>query len=104
MRTSRKRKSSNAKRARDGEYRRQAKLRRAALRQTLPADNRHLNPFTVYRPGRLADLLDVDRTCIWRWTQNGTLPEPITIGGVKGWTFSQLENLFAQRQQQAGGR
>ena len=29
--------------------------------------------------------------------QNGTLPEPVEIGGIRGWTFAQIEHLLAQR-------
>jgi predicted DNA-binding transcriptional regulator AlpA len=84
------------RRARDAERRRQAKERRAVLRQTVPADQQRPNPFTIYRTQRLAELLDVDRSCIWRWRRDGVLPEPVEIGGVKGWTFAQIEHLIAQ--------
>jgi predicted DNA-binding transcriptional regulator AlpA len=86
------------RRARDAARRREARERRAAMRRTLPGDpDARLNPFVIFRPQRLADLLDVDRTCIWRWRQNGTLPPPVEIAGIKGWTWAQIEHLFAQR-------
>ncbi len=56
------------------------------------------NPFRLYRTGRLAKLLDVDPSTIWKWRQNGTLPEPIQIGGIKGWSEQQLEEIFAQHE------
>jgi predicted DNA-binding transcriptional regulator AlpA len=85
------------RRAREAERRRQAKERRATMRRTLPADPAaRLNPFILFRPQRLAELLDVDRSCIWRWRRDGVLPEPVEIGGVKGWTFAQIEHLIAQ--------
>jgi predicted DNA-binding transcriptional regulator AlpA len=89
-----------AKRARAAEQRRHLKERRAAMRQALPADHLH-HPFTIFRPSRLAALLDVERTCIWRWRTKGILPEPISIGGITGWTFAQIEHLFARRLQEA---
>jgi predicted DNA-binding transcriptional regulator AlpA len=90
-----------AKRAGEAEQRRRLKERRAAMRQALPADHLH-HPFTIFRPGRLAALLDTDRITVWRWRKKGILPPPIEIGGIVGWTFSQIENLLVQRQRQAG--
>jgi predicted DNA-binding transcriptional regulator AlpA len=50
----------------------------------------------LYRPHRLARLLDVDPSTIWRWRQQGVLPEPVVIGGVRGWTEAQLQHLLGQ--------
>jgi predicted DNA-binding transcriptional regulator AlpA len=91
------------RRARDAARRREARERRASMRRVLPGDpDARLNPFTIFRPQRLAELLDVDRSSIWRWRRNGTLPPPVEIAGIKGWTYSQIEHLFAQRS--AAGR
>jgi predicted DNA-binding transcriptional regulator AlpA len=87
-----------ARRGRDAVRRRQAKERRASMRRVLPGDpDARLNPFTIFRPQRLSELLDVDRSTVWRWRRDGTLPEPIEIGSIRGWTFAQIEHLLAQR-------
>jgi len=62
------------------------------------------SPFRIYRTHRLAELFDVDPSTIWKWRQNGTLPEPVRIGGVHGWTEDQLEELFARRRRGAAAR
>ncbi|MGF1620179.1 MAG: helix-turn-helix transcriptional regulator [Rhodomicrobiaceae bacterium] len=44
------------------------------------------HPLRLYRITRLAALLDVHITTIWRWVQEGILPQPIEISpGVRGW-------------------
>ena len=53
------------------------------------------HPLQLYRPNRLAKLLDVANTTIWRWRRDGVLPEPIQVGpGVRGWTHAQVEHLL----------
>jgi len=52
------------------------------------------NPLKLYRPHRLAELFGVDPTTIWRWRQNGVLPEPVEIGGIHGWTEVQVAKLL----------
>jgi len=47
----------------------------------------------------LAELLDVDPSTIWKWEKNGTLPKPIRIAGVHGWTEEMLTEFFAARRQ-----
>ena len=86
------------RRARDVERRRQSKERRSSMRRVLPGDpDARLNPFTIFRPQRLSELLDVDRSSIWRWRKSGVLPPPVEIAGIRGWTFAQIEHLLAQR-------
>jgi predicted DNA-binding transcriptional regulator AlpA len=62
---------------------------------------RHLNyphPLRFYRPGRLAELLDVDDATIWRWRKSGILPPPSEISpGIRGWTEEQIRELIEQR-------
>jgi predicted DNA-binding transcriptional regulator AlpA len=88
------------RREREAKQRCEARERRAALRQISPADQQRL-PFTLFRVNRLATIFDCDRATIWRWRRDGVLPEPISVGGITGWTHSQIEHLIAQRQQQA---
>jgi predicted DNA-binding transcriptional regulator AlpA len=73
------------------------------MRRVLPGDpDARLNPYTIFRPQRLAELLDCDRSTIWRRRRDGTLPEPITVCGVTGWTWSQIEHLFARSAKKRG--
>ncbi len=54
----------------------------------------------LYRTHRVAQLLDVDESTVWRWwKKQGLLPAPVTIGGVKGWTQQTIEEFIAARQQ-----
>ena len=55
------------------------------------------SPFRIYRTHRLAELLDVDPSTIWKWRQSGVLPQPVQIGGIHGWTEDQLQELYARR-------
>jgi predicted DNA-binding transcriptional regulator AlpA len=55
------------------------------------------HPYRLYRVRRLAELLDVDRATIWRWRLAGVLPEPVQVGGVKGWTEAQVAHVLEQR-------
>jgi predicted DNA-binding transcriptional regulator AlpA len=48
----------------------------------------------LYRPTRLAALLDVNESTIWRWRRDGRLPEPVTVAGVTGWTHDQIAALL----------
>ena len=48
------------------------------------------------RVHRLARLLGVDQSTIWRWRRDGILPEPIKIGGIVGWPENQLLDLLAK--------
>jgi predicted DNA-binding transcriptional regulator AlpA len=57
------------------------------------------HPLRIYRPTRLARLIDCDLSTIWRWRKTGVLPPPIQIGGVLGWTEDQLKQLFQERRE-----
>lgn len=59
------------------------------------------HPLRLYRPRRLAHLLDVDESTVWRWRKSGVLPPPVEIGGVRGWTEAQLQAVFARRREAA---
>jgi hypothetical protein len=93
-------KSANAKRRRRQRKQQQARRRasRARPRATRVVDF-GANPNRIYRPGRLAELFDVDGTTIWRWSKNGTLPQFVEIGGIRGLTEQQVTELLEQRRQ-----
>jgi predicted DNA-binding transcriptional regulator AlpA len=55
------------------------------------------HPLKLYRRGLLAALFGVDQCTIWRWRKNGTLPPPVEIGSVVGWTQEMIEPLLKQR-------
>lgn len=63
---------------------------RRARRDQLVADH----PLRLYRPTRLAALLDVNEATIWRWRKQGRLPKPVTVAGVTGWTHDQIASLL----------
>jgi predicted DNA-binding transcriptional regulator AlpA len=48
------------------------------------------SPLRLIRPTRLARLLDCDPSIVWRYMQDGTLPAPIVIAGIKGWPETEL--------------
>jgi hypothetical protein len=53
------------------------------------------HPLQLYRPGRLARLLDVHLTTLWRWRKDGLLPPPVQVGpNVRGWTYEQVAHLL----------
>jgi predicted site-specific integrase-resolvase len=58
-----------------------------------------LSPLRLYRPSRLAKLLDVNPSTLWRWRKNGVLPAPVCIGGVHGWTHDQIAKLLSNREE-----
>lgn len=55
------------------------------------------SPHRLYRPKRLAELLDVNLSTLWRWRQRGVLPPPVKIGGIVGWTETQVAKLLQER-------
>ncbi len=62
------------------------------------------HPLRVYRLGRLAKLIGVDPSTLWRWERDGVLPPRIQIGpGVKGWTEEMLKEVLDQRRREANG-
>lgn len=83
---------------------RQAKRQRAAKRRARKVANRNErravsqqtpHPLRFYRPGRLAELLDVDPSTVWRWWRHqAVLPPPIQIGGIRGWREDQVAHLL----------
>jgi predicted DNA-binding transcriptional regulator AlpA len=67
----------------------QVRVRPTSAKATT-ADVMRSSPLKLIRPGRLAKLLDCDPSTIWRWEDDGTLPPPIVIAGVKGWPEHEL--------------
>jgi predicted DNA-binding transcriptional regulator AlpA len=60
------------------------------------------HPLRIFRVGRLARLLDIDPSTLWRWVRDGEWPPPIEIGrGVKGWPEAQIKDLIEKRCRQA---
>jgi predicted DNA-binding transcriptional regulator AlpA len=58
---------------------------------------RPLHPLTLFRPHRLAALLGVNPSTVWRWRQQGVLPAPVEIAGIHGWTQQQIEEVLKRR-------
>jgi predicted DNA-binding transcriptional regulator AlpA len=72
--------------------------------QTLPTSRKASNadavrssPLKLIRPSRLARLLDCDPSTVWRYMQDGTLPKPVVIAGIKGWPESELVKWLEAR-------
>jgi hypothetical protein len=55
------------------------------------------HPLQLFRPGRICDLFDVDRSTFVRWRRQGVLPPFIKIGGIEGLTGEQLQRFLTQR-------
>jgi predicted DNA-binding transcriptional regulator AlpA len=55
------------------------------------------SPLRLIRLSRLAQLLDCDPSTIWRYEQDGTLPPPIQIAGIKGWPEHELLKWLEKR-------
>jgi predicted DNA-binding transcriptional regulator AlpA len=55
---------------------------------------RECHPLRLFRPTRLARLLGVDPSTIWRWRKTGVLPPPVEIGGIIGWTEEMLRDVL----------
>jgi hypothetical protein len=53
----------------------------------------------VYRPDRLAVLLDINPSTLWRWwARHHILPPPTRFGPfVRGWTYEQVKALLESR-------
>jgi predicted DNA-binding transcriptional regulator AlpA len=57
------------------------------------------HPLKIYRPHRLAALLDIDATTLWRWRKAGIVPPPVEIGpGIRGWTEAMVGEMLQRRQ------
>ena len=85
--------NSDNRRRRMGQ--RNAARKRRHDQRRLTSKKHQAHPLRLYRVGRLAELFDVDRATIWRWSKDGTLPPPIEIGGIHGWTEQQVQTLLA---------
>ena len=45
----------------------------------------------IYRPGKVARVLDVSRATVYRWEKSGILPPRVILGpGVSGWKEEDL--------------
>lgn len=49
----------------------------------------------IYLSARdLAKSFDCGVSTIWRWASNGTIPEPIKIGGMTRWRKAEIIEAF----------
>jgi hypothetical protein len=55
------------------------------------------NRFQIYRPDRLAQILDCNPSTIWRMRKKGLLPPFVKIGNIRGLTEEQLQQVLRQR-------
>jgi hypothetical protein len=53
--------------------------------------------FELFRPSRIARLLNVNTSTVWRWRKNRVLPAFIEIGGISGLTGAMLRKFLAER-------
>jgi predicted DNA-binding transcriptional regulator AlpA len=60
------------------------------------------HPLRLFRTGRLAALIGVNESTIWKWRKSGVLPPPIQIGSIHGWTEEQVRELYARRRRDRG--
>src|SRR5689334_7462536 len=75
------------------------KARKRAERRARDKTAHVANPLRLYRPSRLAELFDVDESTIWRWRIKGVLPAFTQIGGIRGLTEQQVEQVLAQHRE-----
>ena len=70
-------------------------------KQTVTAPQSALSNFNTLPDDALARvatvrvLFDCSVPTIWRWAKNGTLPAPISVGGVTGWRVGDLRKILA---------
>jgi len=57
------------------------------------------NPTRKYiRAQKLATMLAVHRTTLWRWVQDGHMPRPVQLGpNTVAWDSSQIDAWLAER-------
>jgi predicted DNA-binding transcriptional regulator AlpA len=63
--------------------------------------SRSAHRFRFYRPIRIAGLLDVDPSTIWRMVKRGILPQPVELypGGPHGWFEPTIEQFLEGRRE-----
>jgi predicted DNA-binding transcriptional regulator AlpA len=78
-----------------------AKSKKHASRSAAHSPGPQIKPTSrmkFIRVSRLARLLDVDQSTLWRWRRDGVLPPPVRIGGIVGWPEHQLLDVLAKHQ------
>jgi predicted DNA-binding transcriptional regulator AlpA len=40
------------------------------------------------------DMLSISRTTLWRWVNNGAIPEPVRIAGSSRWHLSGIKKMI----------
>ena len=56
------------------------------------------NPKQLLRVGAVAAMLDLGVSTVWRGVKNGTLPQPLHIGGSTRWRRSDIEALLQPKE------
>ena len=61
------------------------------------SDSKQLLSIKLLDAGDVAQLLGIHVRTLWRWSSSGTLPEPVRIGRVVRWRFTDLQ-AFLEKQ------
>lgn len=52
------------------------------------------NNIRLYKVGDLCEIFDCNKSTIWRWVDNETLPKPMKFGGSSRWDQSVLVSVI----------
>ena len=73
------------------------KRRQAAKAAAKAARSNISHPFKLYRPSRVAQLLDCDPSSVWRlWAKKKVLRPPREVAGLRGWFEEDLAELMGK--------
>jgi hypothetical protein len=91
-------KPKNRRRSRRAKPRKRQTIRQQRERRLARVAEGPPHPFKLYRPARLAYLLGVDTSTLWRWRKAGLIEEPVQVGpSVHGWTGQQVARILKQQ-------
>lgn len=48
----------------------------------------------LYKSGRVARMLDVADSTVWRWAAQGRIPKPVTVAGIKRWRAKDIDKML----------
>ena len=51
----------------------------------------------LLKTSQVAELLNVDRTTLWKWYTKGRFPRPVKVGGTSRFRRSEVEAWIASR-------
>jgi prophage regulatory protein len=70
------------------------------------ASMREEHPMTRYvSAGQLAERYGVDKSTVWRWAKNGTIPPPTKFSDqCTRWSLDDIEQRDAERASRAAGQ